>query len=57
MQLVESSLERFDLESYSESKAASLSGGNKRKLSTAIALLSNPRIVFLASGEEFYISF
>lgn len=28
-------------------KACELSGGNKRKLSVAIAMIGNPRVVFL----------
>lgn len=37
----------MDLESYTGIRANNLSGGNKRKLSVAMAILGNPPIVFL----------
>ncbi|XP_071508675.1 phospholipid-transporting ATPase ABCA3-like [Diadema antillarum] len=37
----------FNLEPHANKQAKNLSGGNKRKLSTAIALIGNPPIVFL----------
>lgn len=37
----------MDLESYRDIRANNLSGGNKRKLSVAMAMLGNPPIVFL----------
>ena len=36
--------------------AGTYSGGNKRKLSTAIALIGNPSIVFLVSNRFSFIS-
>jgi len=40
-------IEIFNLENYAKQKVGRLSGGNKRKLSTAIAFLANPQIIFL----------
>jgi ATP-binding cassette subfamily A (ABC1) protein 3 len=37
----------MDLKQYDDKCAGTLSGGNKRKLSVAIAMLGNPPIVFL----------
>lgn len=37
----------MDLESYRNIRANNLSGGNKRKLSVAMAILGNPPIIFL----------
>lgn len=45
--LVEKVIKDMDLESYIHIRANNLSGGNKRKLSVAMALLGNPPIVFL----------
>lgn len=41
----------LDLEEHINKKVRDLSGGNKRKLSVAIALIGNPKLVFL--GMEF----
>ncbi|MBR6045343.1 MAG: ABC transporter ATP-binding protein [Ruminococcus sp.] len=38
---------RFGLEEYAESRAKTLSGGWKRKLSIAMALISEPKVLFL----------
>ena len=38
---------KMELSIYAESVVGTLSGGNKRKLSTAIALLGDPMIIFL----------
>jgi ABC-type multidrug transport system ATPase subunit len=37
----------MDLQEYVNTKADKLSGGNKRKLSVAMAMIGNPPIVFL----------
>ena len=37
----------MNLEQYENKKAGTLSGGNKRKLSVAMAMLGNPPVVFL----------
>eukprot|EP00958_Prasinococcus_capsulatus_P014562 scaffold1535_cov382-Prasinococcus_capsulatus_cf.AAC.24 len=45
--MVDSLLDKMDLTKYANRPSASLSGGNKRKLSVAIALVGNPPIVLL----------
>jgi len=45
--LVEEMLDHMDLSQYSDQKAGTYSGGNKRKLSVAMALIGNPTVVFL----------
>jgi ATP-binding cassette subfamily A (ABC1) protein 3 len=45
--VVETKLQEMDLKEYENKLAGSLSGGNKRKLSVAIALIGSPPIVFL----------
>ncbi|CBJ29591.1 conserved unknown protein [Ectocarpus siliculosus] len=40
-------MQQMDLTSFRETKAFELSGGNKRKLSVAIAMIGDPRVVFL----------
>ncbi|XP_013381483.2 ATP-binding cassette sub-family A member 2-like [Lingula anatina] len=45
--VVQWALEKFDLLSLADNLSGSYSGGNKRKLSTAIALLGNPPVIFL----------
>ena len=37
----------MNLEEYEGKLSGSLSGGNKRKLSVAMAMIGNPKIVFL----------
>lgn len=37
----------MDLKSYEHTRANQLSGGNKRKMSVAMALIGNPPLVFL----------
>nr|XP_053637031.1 ATP-binding cassette sub-family A member 9-like isoform X2 [Cherax quadricarinatus] len=44
---VEQTLKNIDLYSKGDTKAANLSGGQKRKLSIGIALIGDPKIVFL----------
>jgi len=46
-QMVDKAIKDMDLEDYTNVRANNLSGGNKRKLSVAIALLGNPPLVFL----------
>ena len=43
----ENGLRRLGLAAYADRCAGTYSGGNKRKLSTAIALIGNPSVVFL----------
>ena len=45
--LVDSKLREFDLVPFANKISRSLSGGNKRKLSVAIALIGNPPVIFL----------
>jgi len=44
---VEEITRRLGLVQYANKRACDLSGGNKRKLSTAIALVGNPEVIFL----------
>ena len=46
-QLVERNLQELNLKKYENVCAGTYSGGNKRKLSVALALLGNPPIIFL----------
>lgn len=46
-QAIYKKMKEMDLYAYREVQARKLSGGNKRKLSTAIATLSNPKVIFL----------
>lgn len=45
--MVEAKIKEMDLEKFADVPAGTYSGGNKRKLSVAIALIGNPRIVML----------
>ncbi|CAG9334832.1 unnamed protein product [Blepharisma stoltei] len=46
-ELVEEMLDQMDLRQYADILAGTYSGGNKRKLSVAMALIGNPTVVFL----------
>ena len=46
-ELVDKTLKEMDLTDYTHVNAGTLSGGNKRKLQCAIALIGNPPIVLL----------
>lgn len=46
-QLIEQQIKELGLETHRTKPSGTLSGGNKRKLSVAIALLGNSPIVFL----------
>ena len=46
-QFVHWCLTRLNLSAYADRQSCTYSGGNKRKLSTAIALVGNPNMVFL----------
>jgi len=45
--LIKKELKSMNLEQYENKQAGSLSGGNKRKLSVAMAMIGNPPVVFL----------
>ena len=45
--LISSQIKDMDLQQYENKKAGTLSGGNKRKLSVAMAMIGNPPVVFL----------
>jgi len=45
--LIEKAIMDMDLVNYRHIRANNLSGGNKRKLSVAMAILGNPPIIFL----------
>ena len=45
--MIEAKLVEMDLKKFENVCAGTYSGGNKRKLSVAIAMLGNPSIVFL----------
>jgi ABC-type multidrug transport system ATPase subunit len=49
LQYTEWGLKRLGLIPYADRCAGTYSGGNKRKLSTAIALIGSPALIFLAS--------
>ena len=46
-QLIEKAIKDMDLQDYRNIAANNLSGGNKRKMSVAMAMLGNPPLVFL----------
>lgn len=46
-QVVQWALEKLELSKYADKPAGTYSGGNKRKLSTAIALIGYPSLIFL----------
>ena len=50
--VVEGKLDQLDLRDFEKKNAGSLSGGNKRKLSVAIATIGEPPIVFLDGTES-----
>ena len=45
--VVTNTMARFDLSEYANTKAGVLSGGNKRKLCCAYAMLGNPKSMFI----------
>ena len=45
--LIDKAIKDMDLEDYRDIAANNLSGGNKRKMSVAMAMLGNPPLVFL----------
>ena len=53
-QVVEWALEKLALTQYADRQSGTYSGGNKRKLSTAIALIGHPPVIFLVLYKLFY---
>lgn len=45
--LIEEAIKELGLEMHRGKEAGNLSGGNKRKLSVAIAIIGNPQIILL----------
>ena len=52
--LVQESLKKLSLEPYGTRKVCTYSGGNKRKLATAIALIGDPAVIFLVISIELF---
>lgn len=46
LQVVKWALKKLELTKYADKPASTYSGGNKRKLSTAIALIGYPAFIF-----------
>lgn len=46
-ELVTQKIKEMNLEDYEDKLSGTLSGGNKRKLSVAMAMIGNPSIIFL----------
>lgn len=44
---IERKIKEMNLEEYEDKLSGTLSGGNKRKLSVAMAMIGNPSIIFL----------
>ena len=55
-QVVTDSLKKLGLLPYKNRCAGTYSGGNKRKLSTAIAFIGNPAVVFLVIKYQIFLS-
>lgn len=52
LQVAEWGIHKLGLVKYADKSAGSYSGGNMRKLSTAMALIGGPPMVFLVSGNQ-----
>lgn len=50
--MAEWGIQKLGLVKYANKSAGTYSGGNKRKLSTAIALIGCPPVIFLVSRNE-----
>ena len=46
-EIVDNAIDSLDLKQYADKLCGNYSGGNKRKLSTAMALVGNPAVMFL----------
>lgn len=49
LQVAEWAIRKLGLLNYADRQCGSYSGGNKRKLNTAISLIGNPSLIFLVS--------
>lgn len=45
--VINNKIKELNLQRYENVTSGTLSGGNKRKLSTALATLANPKVIFL----------
>lgn len=52
LQVAEWGIHKLGLLRYANKSAGTYSGGNKRKLSTAIALIGCPPVIFLVRGTQ-----
>ena len=52
--MVEDALDKLQLREYASRAVGKYSGGNRRKLSTAIALLTEPEVILLVSKSCYY---
>lgn len=55
VQVVEWALNKLGLAKYADKLSGTYSGGCKRKLSTAIALIGHPPVIFMASETCFVL--
>ena len=55
-QVVEWALSKLGLSKYADKLSGTYSGGNKRKLSTAIALIGHPPLIFMVSQSLRFLS-
>ena len=53
--MVNWALEKLALTEYADKLSGTYSGGNKRKLSTAITLIGNPLVIFMVGIRQWYI--
>ena len=56
-QVVEWALSKLGLTKYADKLSGTYSGGNKRKLSTAIALIGHPPLIFMVRLSVKLLSF
>lgn len=49
LQITEWGIRKLGLIQYGDKRSGDYSGGNKRKLSTAISLIGNPSVIFMVS--------
>ncbi len=54
-EVIDWTLNQLQLKEHADKPSGSYSGGNRRKLSTAIALLSRPSLILLVSRDLLYL--